>query len=173
MKRAEFAEYLREKLKGRSETEVNNSIAYYIELINEHMDEGIPEEEAVAAMGNPEKIAAQLLEQLPVSQPAVSSPAAIQAESENRESLSFGRIFGSILLWILGGFLWLTAIGTSIGATAVLSVGIELWIYNGYAVGLVMLGLTLFLTGLTIGVILGASHAMRGAGKLLKRSAER
>ena len=61
MKREEFTEALKLALKDLPEQEIQSSLAYFNEMIDDRIDEGMTEEEAVADMGPVNDIAAKLL----------------------------------------------------------------------------------------------------------------
>jgi uncharacterized membrane protein len=67
MTRLEFAGLLRGELRGLDQGEIEKSAAFYDELISDHMDEGMTEEEAVAAVGTPAEIAGEILMDQPVT----------------------------------------------------------------------------------------------------------
>ncbi|MGT2711749.1 DUF1700 domain-containing protein [Streptococcus oriscaviae] len=61
MKREEFIEALKLALKDLPEQEIQSSLAYFNEMIDDRIDEGMTEEEAVADMGPVNDIATKLL----------------------------------------------------------------------------------------------------------------
>ena len=61
MKREEFIEALKLALNDLPEQEIQSSLAYFNEMIDDRIDEGMTEEEAVADMGPVNDIAAKLL----------------------------------------------------------------------------------------------------------------
>lgn len=61
MKREEFTEALKLALKDLPEQEIQSSLAYFNEMIDDRIDEGTTEEEAVADLGRVDEIAAKLL----------------------------------------------------------------------------------------------------------------
>ena len=61
MKREEFTEALKLALKDLPEQEIQSSLAYFNEMIDDRIDEGMTEEEAVADLGRVDEIAAKLL----------------------------------------------------------------------------------------------------------------
>ena len=61
MKRNEFMEAVRRKLKGLSEEDINKALEFYDEIINDKVEDGVPEDEAVDALGTPDEIAEQIL----------------------------------------------------------------------------------------------------------------
>ncbi len=66
MTRLEFIYALREELKGMPLEDVERHVDYYSEMIDDRMEEGMTEEEAVADVGDPRNIAAQILSDTPI-----------------------------------------------------------------------------------------------------------
>ena len=65
MTKAEFLKALEEKLSALSAEDRAASLAYYEEIIDDRMEEGLCEADAVAAAGPVEEAAAQLLAETP------------------------------------------------------------------------------------------------------------
>ena len=57
---------LKEKLAGLPEAELKKSLDFYSEAIDDRMEDGLSEEEAVAAMGDVKDIANEILEDIPL-----------------------------------------------------------------------------------------------------------
>ena len=66
MTRNEFMAALRTRLAGLPEQDMQKSLAYYGEMIDDCTEDGMSEEEAVASMGDPEEIAQQILADIPL-----------------------------------------------------------------------------------------------------------
>ncbi len=67
MTKAELKNVLNEKLQGVPEKELNRSIDFYMEMIDDRMEDGISEEDAVAAVGDVKEIADSILTEIPMS----------------------------------------------------------------------------------------------------------
>ena len=65
MNKTEFSQALRRALGKLPSYEVEQSIAFYEEMIADRMEDGMREEEAVAALGPVEAIAAQIIAETP------------------------------------------------------------------------------------------------------------
>lgn len=65
MNKEAFLAALREQLSSLSEQDAKESLDYYREIIDDRMEEGLSEEEAVAAVGNVHDIARQILSAVP------------------------------------------------------------------------------------------------------------
>ena len=67
MTKAELKEALNEKLQGIPEKELSRSIDFYMEMIDDRMEDGLSEEDAVAAVGDIKEIADSILADVPVT----------------------------------------------------------------------------------------------------------
>ena len=114
MNKQEFLATLRNGLSGLSQDELEERLTFYCEMIEDQMEEGLSEEEAVLAVGSAPEIIAQIAEDLPLAKNAkeLISP-------KKRRST------GEILLLTLGSPIWLSL---GIAAFAVIvSLYISLW----------------------------------------------
>ena len=114
MTRNEFFSELAERLYGVPDKDREASLEYYGEMINDRIEEGMTEEEAVAALGSPEEIATQILREL-------SLPKLVQARVKPRRAL---RVWEIVLL-ILGAPLWRPLLLAA--AAVILAVYVVLW----------------------------------------------
>ena len=67
MNRAEFLNALREKLSGLPAEELEERLSFYAEVMDDRIEDGYSEEAAVAEIGTPEEIAAQIIAEIPLS----------------------------------------------------------------------------------------------------------
>jgi len=114
MNKQEFLEKIRNQLAGLSEDDIKKSIDYYTEMIEDRMEEGLTEEEAVKVMGRPEEVASQILMDTPFSK-------LVKVKVKPKKSLSIL----SIILIILGSPVWLPLVVALF--VIILSVYIVLW----------------------------------------------
>ena len=129
MNKREFLERLRKELCGLPQADAEERLTFYGEMIEDRMEEGLSEEEAVAAVGSPAEIAAQVIADTPLTKIA-------------RERLKPQRQYKAweILLLALGSPVWLSL---GIAAAAVFfalyvslwSVIVSLWAVFGSVVG--------------------------------------
>ena len=109
MKKRVFLAQLRARLSSLPKREVEESLNFYSEAIDDRMEEGFTEAEAVAGMGAPSEVAARIIED-------------VKAMKGTREKLPHGHMkVGTVLLLVLGAPLWLSL------AVALLSVVISLF----------------------------------------------
>lgn len=97
MKRNEFLARLSERLAGLSEQDRARSLDYYGEMIDDRIEEGMAEEEAVRAVGTPEAAAEAILAEIPLSRLV-------------KERVSPARSLSAleIVLLVLGSPIWLS-----------------------------------------------------------------
>lgn len=67
MRKDEFLSELRSKLKGLPQRDVDDRISFYSEMIDDRMDEGKSEEEAVADIGSVDYIISEIAKDTPLS----------------------------------------------------------------------------------------------------------
>ena len=67
MTKYDFLDLLKQKLSGLPEDDLNERLTFYGEMIDDRMEEGLTEEEAVAAIGDAEDIVSQILEDTPLT----------------------------------------------------------------------------------------------------------
>ena len=114
MSKYEFLAELCARLGTLPEEDVKRSVDYYSEMIDDRMEDGLSEEDAVAAIGTPEEIAKTILASTSFPQTAPQP-----------KKVSRRLRWWEILLLILGPPVWVSLL---IAAAAVLfSVWISLW----------------------------------------------
>ena len=179
MRKQEFLDKLRKGLKGLSPEEVEEQLNFYGEMIDDRMEEGLSEEEAVAGIGDIGDILSQHTKDEPPAK-----------EKRTRKGWE-------ILLLVLGSPIWLALV---IAAAAVIlslyaalwSVVISLWAVfvslaascvAGIAVGVVNLvggevvsalaftGIGLFCAGFGIFTFFGCKWVTLGSWRVSRRSA--
>lgn len=96
MKKYEFLAQLQKRLTNLPAADQQKTLDYYAEMIDERMDDGLTEEEAVAAIGNPEEIVTQIISDTPTVNSNSDAPAKPRRK----------RAVWEILLLILGSPVW-------------------------------------------------------------------
>ena len=185
MKRSEFLEKLKAQLWALPEGDVQNSLDYYSEMIDDRMEDGLPEEEAVAAVGDLDEIVKQILSETP-RPPQVVKPEKKQIPVQDNTKIWM------IVLLVLGSPLWIPLVVSAV--SVVFSVYVSLWsvVISLYAVfialaasavgcivgsffmignpgtGMVAWGAALVCAGLAILLLLLANLAAKSLVKLTK-----
>lgn len=90
MKKEQFLTLLREKLSALSENDLQKSLDFYGEMIDDRVEEGMAEEDAVAELGAPDAIVSQILLEL-------SLPKLVKIKLHPRRALRTGEILLLIL----------------------------------------------------------------------------
>lgn len=67
MNREGFLMDLRQRLAGLPEADREERLGFYSEMIDDRLEDGLTEEEALAELGTPEEVAAQILAEIPMS----------------------------------------------------------------------------------------------------------
>lgn len=114
MTKYEFTRALREALAGLPPEDVERSIEFYGEMIDDRMEEGLPEEEAVAAVGRVEALAAQIWSETSWKRPV--------KEATPPKQMRKG---WKVALLILGSPVWISLLVAAVAV--VLSVYVVLW----------------------------------------------
>ncbi len=99
MTKKEFLDGIREKLKGLPQNDIDKSLGFYDELIQDVIEDGVSEENAVKSLGSIDEIAEQILSETSV--PKIKKP-------EKRKFKMW-----EIVIIILGFPLWLPLVVTA------------------------------------------------------------
>lgn len=185
MTKLQFLLGLHDKLSGLPREDVEERLHFYAEMIEDRMEEGIPEEEAVAAVGSVEDISAQILADIPLVK-IVKEKVKVKRRRKVWEItlLTLGSpvwvplliaVAAVILslyisIWAVIISLWAVFITLLICAIGVFIVGIAfVFTGNGY-VGLTAFAVSLVCAGLAIFFYYGCKAATKGTALLSKKS---
>lgn len=184
MNKQEFLAKLREGLSGLPEDEIQERISFYSEMIDDRIDEGLSEQQAVEQIGNADEIISQIIAEVPLAK--------LVKQKINRKR---GFKFWEVLCLALGAPIWLSLL---IGAFCVLvslyavvwSVIISLWAvfasmiacaFAGVAAGIVialggkavsgiaLLGAGIFCAGFSIFAFFGCKAITKGVAIITKK----
>ena len=114
MNKEQFLSELKQGLSGFSEADIQNSLDYYAEMIDDRMEDGKTEEEAVAELGDVREIISQILLEMPL-------PKLVRAKTKPKKEFSAWEI----VLLVLGFPLWFSLLLTAVAV--VLSVFVSFW----------------------------------------------
>ena len=180
MTKDEFISCLSQRLSGLTVTERNDRLRFYSEMIDDRMEEGMSEEEAVSAVGSIDAIVAQIL-----------AEASVNSRTEASGNPGRRIPWGIILLLVLGSPVWLSLL-ISVFAV-VFSLWVSLWaavislwavvvsvvlcgllltlagigiLFKSFPLGLAMIGVGLLCAGLSIFLFFGFKWITIGAAKL-------
>lgn len=165
MRKQDFIKELRLNLSFLPKEEIDDRISFYSELIDDKIEEGVKEEDAIKSIGSIDEIINQIIDEMPLSKIAKDKikPKRKLSGLEITLIIVGSPIWLSILLSLIAVLFSLYIIGWSIvisiwailiSLIAVLVAGIVLTIIslfsNIYIVALSYLGATLVILGLTI-----------------------
>ncbi len=114
MNKQEFLIGLEAKLSGLPKKDVQDRIGFYSEMIDDRMEEGSSEENAILSIGSSDEIAAQIIEEIPVMK-------IVKEQIKPKRKMQAWEI----ILLILGAPIWLSLL-ISVFAV-ILSVYVSLW----------------------------------------------
>lgn len=183
MNKLDFLLELHEKIIALPEEDIERSLDYYSEMIDDRMEDGLREEEAVAAVGEPAEIAAQIMAEIPLGK-------LVKAKLKPRRAPQAWKV----VLLVLGSPLWIPLLAAVL--VVILAIYIVIWslVISLYAVdlasavlslawlaaavmhtvggntaaGVFMLGGSLVFAGLAIFMFLACDLAGKGALRLGK-----
>ena len=178
MRKKEFLSALRRKLKGLPKREIEERISFYGEMIDDRVEEGCSEEEAVAKTGNVDKISRQILKESRMSKSKrkrkpweialfwIGSPLWI--------SLGAAAFAVAIslyaALWAIVVSLWAVFVALVASAIGGVVISLPFAISGNAATGIAILGAALVCGGVAILGFYGCRAATKGAWWLTKKS---
>ena len=183
MNKQAFLARLEAALSGLPEDVKAESLAFYGEMIDDRMEEGLPEAEAVAGIGSVDEIVSQIVTEVPL-------PKLVRERVKPKRRLRVWEIvllaLGSpiwlslliaaaavvlslyIVLWSLILSLWAVELSFAVAALAGAAVGILLVCRGDTLPGLALIGAALVLAGLAVFLWFGCVAATRGTAWLTK-----
>ena len=186
MTKFKFLSELEEKLSGLPKSDINERLQFYSEMIDDRVEEGLSEEQAIADIGSSDEIAEQIIRETPLVK-------IVKKRLEPKRRLTAWEI----VLIVLGFPVWLPilisifAVALSVYAT-LWSLIVSLWAvfasFVGGGFGGILSGLLLsftpnlpsglflifagiFLLGLSVLLFFGSREATRGTAILTKKIA--
>ena len=186
MNKTEFLAALERALRGLPQKDVEERLAFYGELIDDRMEEGLSEEEAVAERGSVDEIAKQTLADIPLSRlvkERVKPNRALRAWEivlvVGGLPLWFPLLLAAavvvlalyIVLWALVIVLWAVEISLWACALGGIVAAVFYFVKGTALQGIVMLGAALVCAGLSIFLFFGCVAASKGVVILAKKIA--
>ncbi len=187
MTKQEFLLALRKGISGLPETDIEERLAFYNEIIDDRMEEGISEEDAVAQIGNVNEIISQIIADTPLTKLVKEK---IKPKQKLRVWEIILLVLGSpvwlplliaafavilslyIVLWSLIVSLWsvfASVIGCILGS---IIVAIRYFVCSNGLISTAFLGVGIVLLGLSIFLFYGCSAATKGIVLLTKKLAK-
>lgn len=186
MRKQEFLNKLKQGLSGMPKDDVEERLAFYSEMIDDYMEEGLLEEEAVAKIGSVDEIVADVIADTPFTKllkEKMKGQRALKAWEIVLIVLGFPIWFSLLVgifsiaislyavLWSVIVSLWAVfgaLVGTAVGGV----LGSILFIYTGNMLsGFLVLGGGIACAGLAIFAFYGCKEATKGVLWLTKKIA--
>ncbi len=167
MTKNEFLKNLERRLQGLPKEDIQKSLDFYGEILDDKIEEGLTEEEAVKALGDMEDIVGQILAEIPLAK-------IVGHKFKPKRAL---RVWEIVLL-VLGFPLWFPLLLTAgvlllsgviiVWSLALIPYGVDLGLVVGGAVGAFLSLVCIFTGQLAVGLcILGGAIMLLGVSILL------
>lgn len=101
MNRQEYLDDIKEKLLGLSEEDIDKALEFYMEALDDRIDDGLTEEQAINAVGTADEVAEQILMDTPL-------PKLVSATVKPKRALKAWEI----VLLVLGAPLWIPIVAS-------------------------------------------------------------
>ncbi len=186
MTKIRFILELQDRLSGLPKSDIEERLAFYSEMIDDRMEEGLSEEEAVAAVGSVDEIASQIIAETPLVKVAKEK---IKPKRKLRAWEIVLLVLGSpiwlslliaafaviisvyAVIWSVIASLW-SVFGAFVGCAAGgVAAGVLFIIAGKIPVGIAMIGAGVTLAGLAIFAFFGCLAATKGTVWLTKKIA--
>ena len=132
MNKKEFLESLRKALSGLPQDDIEERLIFYSEMIDDRMEEGLTEEQAVAEIGTVDEVVSQIMEEIPLSR-------LVKERVRPKRALRAWEIF----LLLLGAPMWLPLLLAGIAVIFAIYVAVWSVIVSLWAVGVSLAGVSL------------------------------
>ena len=183
MNKQDFLSRLRSGLTGLPQEDINERIGFYSEMIDDRMEEGLSEEEAVAGIGTVEDVISQIVAETPLSKLVKEK---VRAKRRLRAWEIVLLVLGSpiwfsllvaafavglslyITLWALLISLWAVELSLALSALAFIALAVVLFSQGQTPAGLLLFGGGILCAGLSIFLFFGCLGASKGIISLTK-----
>lgn len=149
MNKQEFFAALRKGLSGLPEEDIERSVDFYGEMIDDRIEDGLTEEQAIADIDSVEKIVKQTLSEIPLAK-------LVKAKAKPKRALKVREI----VLLVLGSPVWIPLVLAA--ALILLSVYIVIW---SVVVSLYAVDLSFAVTGVS-GIVGAFAYAAISSGNM-------
>ena len=184
MNKAQFLDELRRRLSGLPQSDLDERLLFYSEMIDDRVEDGLTEEDAVAGIGSVDEIVEQIMAEIPLSK-------LVKQTVTQRRSLKAWEIIllvlGSpvwiplltaafavclslyIVFWAVQISLWAVDLSLAVSAVGCLFMAVYTLIKGNPAEGAFMLGAALACAGLAILLFFVCLELSKGLLRLTKK----
>lgn len=188
MNKQEFLDQLRSKLKGLPQEDIEERVSFYREMIEDHIDDGATEEEAVSSIGSVDEVVNTIMSEIPLSKLVKNRAKTRQKKSMPAWAivllvLGFPVWFPILLTLVIVIFsLYITVwsviisfyaadLGLALSAIMCIVMAVVAFVTGEAALGLFLIGSCLALAGVSILLFFGIWYIVKGVifltGKML------
>ena len=161
MNKQEYLESIRSRISAMPADDVNRFMDYYSEMIDDRVEDGLSEEEAVADMGSPDAAVEQILEDMPLTK-------LVKEKIKPKHELKAWEV----VLIVLGSPVWIPLLITA--AVLLLTLWIvafaPLFVAHSPYTAVLMLGAALIGVGIAILFVVSVKPVTVGIFKVCKAS---
>ena len=184
MTKQEFLDSLQRSLSGLPPEDIDERLSFYDEMIDDRMEEGLTEEEAVAGLGTVEEIADQILAEIPLTRlvrERVKPKRALRAWEIILLVLGFPVWFPVLIslaavafsiyvvIWSVLISLYAVDLALAVSVVGGIALAVRALVQGQPAQAAVFIGGSLLCAGLAVLLFLGCVQATKGAVILTKR----
>ena len=172
MRKQEFLAKLRKDLSDLPQDEVTERLTFYSEMIDDRMEEGLSEEEAVAAIGTADEITTQITMEKPSEKRGLKVWEIVMLVLGSPVWLSLLLAAAAVVLslyislWAVVGSLWSVFVSLVVCAFFTVAAGVGLLFAGKGVAGIALLGAALVCAGLSIFLFFGCKAATKGVCRL-------
>ena len=186
MNKEGFLVALRSALAGLPQDDVEERLAFYSEMIDDRVEEGASEEDAVAGVGTVDEVASQIVAEVPLTKivkEKITPKRTLKAWEIVLIALGFPVWFpllvaaGAVILslyivvWALIVSLWAIELSLAVSAAASVAAAAAYFSAGTPLAGIAMIGAACVFAGLSIFMFFGCLAASKGILKLTKKTA--
>ena len=186
MTKLDFITELSDRLSGLPQGEVDERISFYAEIIDEYIEDGLDEEEAVARIGSINEIVDQIIDDVPFTTIAkekikkkrrLSAFEIVLLAVGSPLWISLGAVALAVflslyaVLWSLVAVAWSVFACFTACAPVSIALGVLYFVLGKPIMAICAIGAGLFLAGLSIFSFFGCKAATKGCAVLTKRIA--
>lgn len=184
MTKREFIAQLREKLSGLPQSNIDDSVIFYSEMIDDRVEDGISEEDAVTEMGSLDEIVSQIVAETPLAK-IVKEKLRTKHRLKTWQTilLAVGSIVWApllififvvalslwVCLWAIVITLWASDVSLAAGSLGSFVSGIFFILNGDILSGFFMLGSALVCAGLFIFLLFGCKALTKASAFLTKK----
>lgn len=186
MNKQGFLTELKARLSGLPQSDIEERLTFFGEMIDDRIEEGLTEEEAVSAIGTVDEVAGQIVAETPLTK-------LVKERVKPKRSLRaweivllilgspiwfsvliavFAVIFAVyVAIWSVIISLWATFVSLAVSSLAAVAAAVVFAFNSNWLTGAAMFGAGIFCAGLTILLFFGCKAATKGVLLLTKNIA--